>query len=99
MLVQLSFSLKVFQANQRKPPAVHETHNQFNKLPKLSPQELSRMKAEKDLRDSQDLALAHKRQDELRQNLLLREQAAQAQRAGGLPVSFECTDHFYTSEI
>ncbi|KDR81485.1 hypothetical protein GALMADRAFT_152341 [Galerina marginata CBS 339.88] len=63
-------------ANQRKPPAIHETHNQFNKLPKLSPAELSRMKAERDLQNSQDIVLARKRQDEqIRQTLLMREQA------------------------
>ena len=64
--------------NQRKAPAIHETHNQYNKLPKLSPMDLSRMKAEKDARDSQDLAMARQRQ-----NILLREQA---QHVATIPV-------------
>jgi len=58
--------------NQRKTPAIHETHNQYNKLPKLTPMDLSRMKAEKDARDGQDLALARQRQSE--QVRLMREQ-------------------------
>ncbi|KAF8797902.1 hypothetical protein BYT27DRAFT_7203588 [Phlegmacium glaucopus] len=65
--------------NQRKTPAIHETHNQYNKLPKLSPMDLSRMKAEKDARDSQDLAMARQRQ-----GLLMREQA---QRVATIPTA------------
>ena len=58
-------------ANQRKPSAVHETHAQYSKMPKQSPAELSRMKAEKEARDQQDLLAARKRQEELgRQNAL-----------------------------
>ncbi|KAF8889767.1 hypothetical protein CPB84DRAFT_1785346 [Gymnopilus junonius] len=69
--------------NQRKPPQIHETHNQFNKLPRLSPAELSRMKADRDLRDTQDIALARKRQDDqIRQTLLLREQAQRGSTQG-----------------
>ncbi|KAJ3516720.1 hypothetical protein NLJ89_g941 [Agrocybe chaxingu] len=64
----------------RKPPAVHETHNQYNKMPKYTPAELSRMKAERD-RDNQDLALARRRQEEQQRQSLLREQN---QRAGGV---------------
>jgi hypothetical protein len=64
---------------------VHETHNQFAKLPRLAPAELSRLKAEKDLKTTQDLAMARKIQDEqIRQNILLREQTQRA--AAGLPV-------------
>ena len=71
-------------ANQRKAPAIHETHNQYNKLPKLTPMDLSRMKAEKDARDGQDLALARQRQSEqVRQNILMREQT---QRVATIPV-------------
>ena len=71
---------------QRKSSSVvHETHNQFSKLPRLAPAELSRLKAEKDLKNTQDIAMARKIQDEqIRQNILQREQT---QRAGaGLPV-------------
>lgn len=43
------------------------------------------MKAEKDARDSQDLAMARQRQNEqVRQNLLMREQAQRA--AAAIPV-------------
>lgn len=52
-------------ANQRKPPAIHETHSQYSKMPKLTPAELSRMKADKEARDSQDLQMARRRQEEL----------------------------------
>lgn len=68
-------------ANHRKTPAIHETHNQYNKLPKLTPMDLSRMKAEKDARDGQDLALARQRQSE--QVRLMREQT---QRVATIPV-------------
>ena len=71
-------------SNQRKVSGVHETHNQYNKLPKLSPMDLSRMKAEKDARDGQDLVIARQRQSEqARQDILMREQA---QRVATIPV-------------
>lgn len=62
-------------ANQRKPSTVHETHNQFNKLPKLTPLELARMKADKDQRESHEVQLARRRQEEAMRQNLLREQA------------------------
>src|SRR5215475_9170858 len=34
----------VLAENQRKSQVVHDTHGQYNKMPKLTPQELSRMK-------------------------------------------------------
>lgn len=37
-------------ATQRKPTAMHDTHGQYNKLPKYTPAELSRMKSEKEVR-------------------------------------------------
>lgn len=52
-------------ANPRKSSAVHETHAQYNKMPKHTPAELSRMKAEKEARDLQDLQMARRRQEEL----------------------------------
>ncbi|KAJ7445688.1 hypothetical protein B0H11DRAFT_395549 [Mycena galericulata] len=52
-------------ANQRKPPAVHETHTQYSRLPKYSPAELSRMKAEKEYKDQQDLISARRKHEEL----------------------------------
>ncbi|KAF7359314.1 hypothetical protein MSAN_01273800 [Mycena sanguinolenta] len=65
-------------ANQRKQPAVHETHAQYARLPKYSPAELSRMKAEKDFKDQQDLAQARRRHEELTR-------AAQGQRVPAGP--------------
>ena len=61
-----------------KPTAVHDTHGQFTKLPKLTPAELSRMKAEKEARDAQEL-LMRRRNDEITRQHLLREQAQRAQ--------------------
>ncbi len=54
------------------------------------------MKAEKDLRDGADVALARKRQEEQIRQTLLREQAQQAQRNNALPVSLGplCLSHF-----
>ena len=52
-------------------------------MPKLTPAELSRMKAEKDARDVQDLALARRRQEELARQNLLREQS---QRTAVAPI-------------
>lgn len=72
-----------FLAGQRKTPAIHETHGQYSKMPKLTPAELSRMKAEKDARDVQDLALARRRQEELARQNLLREQS---QRTAVAPI-------------
>ena len=40
---------------QRKPSIIHETHGQYAKLPKLSPAELIRLKAERDAREHQEL--------------------------------------------
>ncbi|KIL69632.1 hypothetical protein M378DRAFT_690339 [Amanita muscaria Koide BX008] len=45
---------------QRKPNGIHETHGQYAKLPKLSPAELIRLKAERDAREQQEI-LARKR--------------------------------------
>jgi chromatin modification-related protein VID21 len=70
--------------NQRKAPAIHETHAQYSKMTKHTPAELSRMKAEKEARDIHDLQLARRRQEELnRQNTMLQ----QANRIN-LPVGF-----------
>ncbi|KAH9945945.1 uncharacterized protein BXZ73DRAFT_86175 [Epithele typhae] len=63
-----------------KPAAVHDTHGQFTKLPRLTPAELSRMKAEKEARDQQDLAL--RQRPNMNRQQLVREQQ---QRAQGLP--------------
>ena len=65
-----------------KPTAVHDTHGQFTKLPKLTPAELSRMKAEKEASEAQ--LLLRRRNDELARQHVLREQQ---QRAQGLPAN------------
>ncbi|CDO72899.1 hypothetical protein BN946_scf185002.g84 [Trametes cinnabarina] len=65
-----------------KPSVVHETHAPVTKMLRLTPAELSRMKAEKEARDAQEL-LMRRRNEELARQHLLREQAQRAQ--GGLP--------------
>ncbi|KAL1710078.1 hypothetical protein EV121DRAFT_252262 [Schizophyllum commune] len=72
------------QLAQRKPSVVHETHNQYNKYPRLSPAELSRMKAEREARVENDMAIARRRQEELvaRQAMAARQQQQQQQQAG-----------------
>ncbi|KAL0571234.1 chromatin modification-related protein VID21 [Marasmius crinis-equi] len=45
------------KANVKKPSVLHDTHLQFNKLQKFSPAELSRMKVEQELRQTQELQL------------------------------------------
>ncbi|KAI0065418.1 hypothetical protein BV25DRAFT_1821819 [Artomyces pyxidatus] len=67
-------------ANPRKPSAVHDTHGQFSKLPKLSPAELSRMKADKETREQQE-AIARRRAEETARQIALREQAQRGQAA------------------
>ena len=61
-----------------KTTAVHDTHGQFTKLPRLTPAELSRMKAEK------EAAELRRRNEEFSRQQMLREQQ---QRAQGLPVN------------
>ncbi len=68
-------------APRAKPSVVHDTHGQYSKLPKLTPAELSRMKAEKEAREAHEIAM-RRRNDELTRQHLLREQQ---QRAAGLP--------------
>ncbi|CAL1705017.1 unnamed protein product [Somion occarium] len=68
-------TLKV-QASQRKPPAMHDTHGQYNKMPRYTPQELSRMKAERDAREAHE-AMMRKRQQEIAAQHQLMQQRAQ----------------------
>ena len=56
-------------ANPRKSSAVHDTHGQFSKLPKLSPAELSRMKAEK---EAQEIITRRRAEEAQRQQMLQR---------------------------
>ncbi|KAG6903174.1 hypothetical protein C0995_002717 [Termitomyces sp. Mi166 len=53
--------------SQRKTSGIHETHAQYSKLPKRTPAELSRVKAEKEALALQELQ-ARKRQEELARN-------------------------------
>ncbi|KAI6129121.1 hypothetical protein EDD17DRAFT_1563435 [Pisolithus thermaeus] len=62
--------------NQRKSSNVHDTHSQYNKMPKLTPAELSRMKADKEARDHQEMLMARRRHEELTRQQQLRMQAA-----------------------
>ncbi|KAG6850605.1 hypothetical protein H0H93_011273 [Arthromyces matolae] len=64
--------LQKTQLAQRKAPGVHETHAQYSKLPKRTPAELSRAKAEKEASQIQELQQARKRQEEANRNNLLR---------------------------
>lgn len=70
----LRIIVKGLTVNQRKPPNVHDTHGQYNKMPKLTPVELSRMKAEKESREQQEMLMARRRHEELARQQLLRAQ-------------------------
>lgn len=65
---------KGLAVNQRKPPNIHDTHGQYSKMPKLTPVELSRMKAEKESRDHQEMLMTRRRHEELTRQQLLRAQ-------------------------
>ncbi|KAG2061308.1 hypothetical protein BDR06DRAFT_986313 [Suillus hirtellus] len=68
--------------NQRKASNVHDTHGQYQKMPKLTPAELSRMKYEKESREQQELLLARRRHEELtRQAMMQRDPRLQAAAA------------------
>ncbi|KZT11305.1 uncharacterized protein LAESUDRAFT_671115 [Laetiporus sulphureus 93-53] len=70
-----------YKANvaQRKPSIVHDTHSSVNSLPKMTPAELSRKKAEKEAAANQE-ALVRKREADLaRQTQYIREQAQRQQ--------------------
>lgn len=58
-------------------------------MPKFTPAELSRMKAEKDARDAHELMMNRKRQDELRQ-MQLQQARLQQQGGGAQAVSDRC---------
>lgn len=73
-------------ANTRKPTTIHDTHGQYNKMPKLTPTELSRMKGEADARLSHEQQLQRKRQEDLqRQQVALAQQQQQHARMQQLP--------------
>lgn len=66
--------------NQKKPAVIHDTHGQYNKMPRLTPGELSRMKAEKDVRDMQEGANKRRNDANMQQQLLMQQQQQQQQR-------------------
>lgn len=69
-------------ANQKRQAVIHDTHGQYNKMPKLTPQELGRMKVEKDYQEH----LARQRNDEMRTKAL-REQQLRMQQGSQNAVS------------
>ncbi|TFY66666.1 hypothetical protein EVG20_g4430 [Dentipellis fragilis] len=56
-------------ANPRKPSVVHDTHGQYNKMPKLTPAELSRMKADKEAREQQEVLIRRRNEEYARQQM------------------------------
>jgi acetyl-CoA carboxylase beta subunit len=67
-------------ANQKRQTAVHDTHGQYNKMPKITPQELGQMKIEKEYQDR----LTRQRNEELRTKSI---QQARIQQGGQATVS------------
>ncbi|KAF9501214.1 hypothetical protein BDN71DRAFT_1439527 [Pleurotus eryngii] len=63
---------------QRKPLVVHDTHTEYNKLPKMSPAELGRLKAEKEARLNAEQAIVKRKQEEIRLQQMQRMQLATA---------------------
>ena len=66
-------------ANQRKTPGMHDTHLQYQKLPRVTPAELSRKKAEQDAAHLAELQKVRARQEEAN--------AKNIPRVPGAPVS------------
>ncbi|KAH9951965.1 hypothetical protein B0H21DRAFT_829688 [Amylocystis lapponica] len=70
-------------ASRKSSSVVHDTHGQYNKMPRLTPQELGRMKAEKEARENQELTLRRRGEAELaRQQQLLQTQQQRLQPQG-----------------
>jgi len=57
---------------------MHETHLQYNKLPKYTPAELSRLKAEKDVREVQEQGAFIRARQEDRARQILDQRQRQA---------------------
>ncbi|KAK2467018.1 hypothetical protein APHAL10511_001276 [Amanita phalloides] len=71
---------------QRKPSIIHETHGQYAKLPKLSPAELIRLKAERDAREHQEILARKRHVEELGRQVMqarLSQQQQQQQQQQG----------------
>ncbi|KAF9453258.1 hypothetical protein P691DRAFT_771618 [Macrolepiota fuliginosa MF-IS2] len=65
--------------NQRKPSTIHETHGPFNNMRFYSPSELSRMKAEKDAKATQEIQLRRRQEEVTRAAIQARLTPAQQQ--------------------
>ncbi|KZT28465.1 hypothetical protein NEOLEDRAFT_1175782 [Neolentinus lepideus HHB14362 ss-1] len=68
-------------AGQRKPTAVHDTHGQYNSLPKHTPLELSRKKAEKDAKANEVM----RRDQEIARQQHLQQRHMQGIQVQGVP--------------
>ncbi|KAL0070630.1 chromatin modification-related protein VID21 [Marasmius tenuissimus] len=71
------------KANVKKPPVLHDTHMAFSKLAKFSPAELSRMKVEQELRQSQEMQLRTRMSQQGRPPAAGQAQVTQAVPAAG----------------
>jgi chromatin modification-related protein VID21 len=49
---------------------MHDTHGQYNKMPRYTPAELSRMKTDKDQKEQEQIHMVRQRQELQRQQLL-----------------------------
>lgn len=70
-----------FLTAQKKPAAVHDTHGQYAKMPRYTPSELSRMKADREQKE-QDQLNFRRQHDIQRQQQLLQQNT----RLQGLPM-------------
>ena len=70
-----------FLAAQKKPSVMHDTHGQFSKMPKYTPQELSRIKAERDMKDQEAIVSRRQQQEQFQRQQLIQ----QANRMPGGP--------------
>lgn len=52
---------------------MHDTHGQYAKMPRYTPAELSRMKAERDMKEQEQLNFARRQQQELQRHQMLQQ--------------------------
>lgn len=85
-------------APRQKPSVVHDTHGQFTKLPRYTPAELSRMKADKEARDAHELFIRSRKNDEVSRQHAIRESTrAVGPNAVCAASSAMCTSHPHLS--
>jgi chromatin modification-related protein VID21 len=58
---------------------MHDTHGQYNKMPRYTPAELSRMKSDKDQKEQEQLNFVARQRQELQRQQML-------QQAGRVPM-------------